>query len=342
MSDHRSEGWSRREFLAKATLAGAAGILGLEPSSFAAEPPPETTRLKIADLARGGICVAPKYVAEELLRGEGFTELQYVKKENQDDHLRAVATGEAQMIVTFVSSLVSRLDAGDPLVFLAGSHVGCFELFGTERVRAIRELRGRTVAIAQNGSPEHLFLSVVLAYVGLDPHRDVRWVAHPAAEAIELLAAGKIDAFLGFPPVPQELRARKIGHQILNSAVDRPWSQYFCCMIAANRDFVRRCPVATKRAVRAIVKGANVCALEPERTARVLVEKGYTARYDYALQTMQELPYGKWREYDPEDTVRFYALSLHDIGMIKTSPNKIIAQGTDWQFIRELKKELKG
>jgi NitT/TauT family transport system substrate-binding protein len=86
----------------------------------------------------------------------------------------------------------------------------------------------------------------------------------------------------------------------------------------------------------------NLCALEPERAARLLVEKGYTARYDYALQTMQELPYGKWREYDPEDTVRFYALSLHDVGMIKMSPNKLIAQGTDWRFIRELKKELKG
>jgi NitT/TauT family transport system substrate-binding protein len=323
MSDHRSKGWSRREFLAKATVAGAAGILGLKPSSFAAEPPPETTRLKIADLERG-ICVAPQYVADELLRSEGFTEVQYLKKENQDERIRAVATGEAQMIVTFVSSLVSRLDAGDPLVFLAGSHVGCFELFGTERVRAIRDLRGRTVAIAQPGSPEHLFLSVILTHVGLDPHRDVRWVAHPAAEAIKLLSAGKI------------------GHSILNSTVDRPWSQYFCCMIAANRDFVRQRPVATKRAVRAIMKGANVCALEPERVARLLVEKGYTARYDYALQAMQELPYGKWREYDPEDTVRFYALRLHDIGMIKTSPNKLIAQGTDWRFIRELKKELKG
>jgi len=40
--------------------------------------------------------------------------------------------------------------------------------------------------------------------------------------------------------------------------------------------------------------------------------------------------------------MRFYALSLHDIGIIKTSPKKLIAQGTDWRFIRELKKELKG
>src|SRR5262249_25624590 len=153
---------------------------GRRSNSIAAEPPSETTRLKIADLDRG-ICPAPQYVAEDLLRGEGFTELQYVRT-TQNDRLRAllhaVPTGEPHMFVPFVSSLVSRLDAGDPLVFLAGSHVGCFELFGTERVRAIRDLRGRTVAIAEEGSPEHLFLSVVLAYVGLDPRRDIRWVTY--------------------------------------------------------------------------------------------------------------------------------------------------------------------
>ena len=57
---------------------------------------------------------------------------------------------------------------------------------------------------------------------------------------------------------------------------------------------------------------------------------------------MQEIPYNKWREYDPEETVRFYALRLHEAGMIKSNPQKIIAQGTDWRFFNALKKELKG
>jgi NitT/TauT family transport system substrate-binding protein len=56
---------------------------------------------------------------------------------------------------------------------------------------------------------------------------------------------------------------------------------------------------------------------------------------------MKDVPYGKWREYDPEDTVRFYALRLHEIGMIKSAPQTIIAHGTDWRFFNELKKELK-
>jgi NitT/TauT family transport system substrate-binding protein len=182
----------------------------------------------------------------------------------------------------------------------------------------------------------------MVAHVGLDPRKDVNFVELPAAEAKNLLAEGKVDAYLGFPPDPQELRARKVGHVVVNSAVDRPWSQYFCCLATGNREFVRKHPIATKRALRAILKGADICALEPERAARALVEGGFTPRYDYALETMKEVPYNKWRSFDPEDSVRFYALRLREAGMIKSTPQRLIAQGTDWRFLNELKKELKG
>jgi hypothetical protein len=63
------------------------------------------------------------------------------------------------------------------------------------------------------------------------------------------------------PPEPQDLRTRKIGHILVNSNVDRPWSRYFCCMVAAHRPFVQQHPIATKRALRAILKGTDVCAV---------------------------------------------------------------------------------
>jgi NitT/TauT family transport system substrate-binding protein len=85
-----------------------------------------------------------------------------------------------------------------------------------------------------------------------------------------------------------------------------------------------------------------VCAQEPGRVARWLVDRGYTKRVEIAERMLRELPYNKWREYDPEDTFRFYALRLHESGLIKSSPKKLIAQGTDWRFLNELKKELKG
>src|SRR5262249_43986720 len=113
------------------------------------------------------------------------------------------------------------------------------------------------------------------------------------------------------------------------------------CMVTGNRAFVQKNPIATKRALRAILKAADLCAEQPEQAARSLVEKAYTPQYDFALQLMKELPYGKWREYDPEDTIRFYSLRLQEIGMIKLAPDKIIQQGTDWRFLNELTRELK-
>jgi NitT/TauT family transport system substrate-binding protein len=179
------------------------------------------------------------------------------------------------------------------------------------------------------------------AQIGLDPKTDVRLVIDPKLKPIELFAAGKIDAFLGFPPEPQELRARKVGHVLVNTALDRPWSQYFCCLLSGNREFVRKYPVATKRTVRAILKATDMCASDPDRAAQGLVDGGFTKRYDYALQTLSENGYDKWREYDPEDTVRFYALRLHEVGFIKSGPQKIIGVGTDWRFLNELRRELK-
>ena len=55
----------------------------------------------------------------------------------------------------------------------------------------------------------------------------------------------------------------------------------------------------------------------------------------------KEILYGVARGYDPEDTVRLYALRLQELGMIKSTPQKIIAEGTDWRFLHELRHELK-
>jgi NitT/TauT family transport system substrate-binding protein len=339
MSHRRAEGLSRRQFLGGLTLAGTAGLTGLHPRLVAAEPPPETTGLRLAQSS--AICISPLYVAKELLPGEGFTDVQYVKI-GRELFTQAVVSGEVDIAMNFVGPLLIPVDAGDSVVMLAGGHVGCFELVGTERVRAIRDLKGGNVAVTELRGPAHTFVASMVAYVGLDPRKDINWVTHPFAESTRLLAEGKVDAVLGYPPQPQELRAKQIGHVVVNSSVDRPWSQYFCCMVYTNREFIHKYPVATKRALRAIMKAADVCALDPNQAARFLVDKDYTNNYDYAFQTMKDIPYGKWREYDPEDTVRFYALRLQEAGMIKGSPQKIIAQGTDWRFLNELKKELKG
>jgi NitT/TauT family transport system substrate-binding protein len=326
---------SRRRFLTALSLAGAASFVGV-PRVRAAEGPPETTSVRF--VKNPVICIAPQYAAEELLRAEGFTDVSYVETTTAGAVPQAIARGEADFSLGFAVNQIQAIDAGAPIAILAGVHVGCYELFASEGIRSIFELKGKSVGL-KAASPA--LLTLMATHVGLDPAKDIRWVTGPKVDPLDLFVEGKIDAFLGFPPEPQELRARHAGHVIVSTAVDRPWSQYFCCVLGGNQDYVRRHPVATKRALRAILKAAELCGSDPAAVARRLVDGGFTPRYDYALQTVSELPYDKWRDYDAEDTIRFYALRLHEAGMIKSLPNKLIADNTDWRFLNELKRELK-
>ena len=291
-------------------------------------------------------------VLQELLRAEGFTDIRYV--DATETHVRR-ADAENSSIVSsmiahddvdfgrdFAPNLVMAMNADAPVTGLSGLHLGCFEIFGKEEIRSVVELRGRTVgANLYGGGGDRPLLTIMTRLVGLDPAKDFRWIIDPSLQPVDLFVEGKIDAFLASPPVLQEVRARKIGHVIVSSINDRPWSQYHCCILVTRAEFARKYPVATKRVLRAILKAADLCASDPKRVARLLVEQGYTKRYDYALQDLSEIRYDVWRDYDPEDALRFYALRLHEAGLIRSNPNQLIAEHTDWRFLNELKRELK-
>ena len=236
---------TRRRFLTTLSFAGAGGFFGA-PRSLAAEGALETTTVRLPKTP--GSCDAPIYIATELLRAEGFTDIRYVEMVAGHDRMEALARAEMDFAVGFAVRHVNAMDAGLPITVLAGLHAGCFELFADERIRSITELKGKRVGL--QASPPALLI-LMAAQVGLDPAKDISWVNDPSLKPLDLFADGKIDAFLGFPPEPQELRARHAGHVIVSTAVDRPWSQYFCCMIAGNPDYVRAYPTATKRVLRA-------------------------------------------------------------------------------------------
>jgi NitT/TauT family transport system substrate-binding protein len=330
---------TRRQFLATLSLAGAAGLVRAPPSE-AAEAPPEITSVHI--LKTPAVCPAASYITEELLRAEGFTDVRYVDLRQPYNAIEdMIARGEIDFTLDTAPNLVSGIDRGLGIVVLTGVHGGCVEVFVNEGVRNLAGLKGKRVGTDTFGTSGHMLLSLMVAQIGLDPGKDINWVLSGSLDPMQLFVDGKIDAFLSFPPQAQELRARHVGRVVLKTAVDSPWSQYFCCMLEGTREFVRNYPAATKRVMRAILKAADLCAADPARAARLLVDRGFTPRFDYAFEALSELPYDKWREYDPEDTLRFYALRMRESGFIKSTPQKIIAEGTDWRFLDELKRELK-
>jgi NitT/TauT family transport system substrate-binding protein len=118
---------SRRDFLAGLSAAGAAGVLGAR-RSVADEGPLETTTVRLR--RDPSICVAPQYVAEELLRAEGFTDIRYVPAQEGLPHARMIGGGEIDFSSYFAASAITRLDAGVPIKVLGG---GAYRMF-----RAVR------------------------------------------------------------------------------------------------------------------------------------------------------------------------------------------------------------
>jgi NitT/TauT family transport system substrate-binding protein len=334
---------NRRDLLLAGACAASTALVWSVTTRLRAEepnPPPETTTIRLAK--NQTICIAPQYVVSDLLSAEGITNVVYVQSDGGVEQAKAVANGDLDFTLHFSGPLLLQIDRGLRTTILAGIHVGCFELFAKEGIRSVADLKGRTVGIQALETSQHIFLSAMATLVGLNPTKDIEWVTSASVKPIELFAEGKIDAFLGFPPEPQRLRAQNIGHVIVNSAQDRPWSQYFCCMLAGNREFVRKNPIATKRVVRAMLRATDLCVSEPVLVAQRMVDRGFTARHDYAVQTLADVPYNRWRDYDPEDTIRFYALRLREAGMLKSNPAKIIADGADWRFLNEVRRELGG
>jgi NitT/TauT family transport system substrate-binding protein len=201
--------------------------------------------------------------------------------------VEALGRGDFDFTMTSALTQINALDSGVPITTVAGLHAGCYELFARAGVRGITDLKGKRVGLL-SVSPGLLIM--MAASVGLD-RKDIDWVNDPASLPLDLFTDGKIDAFLGFPPEPQVIRARRAaGHVIVNMALDRPWSQYLCCMLVGNREFVRKNPVATKRAVRAILKATDLCDSEPQRVAQEITDRGFAERYALLLQTLGKTP----------------------------------------------------
>jgi NitT/TauT family transport system substrate-binding protein len=229
---------------------------------------------------------------------------------------------------------------GAPLVILGGVHVGCWDVIATGDIKTMRDFEGKTVSVISPNFTDGMFMAMALGNVGLNLNKDVKLVHHPPSEYARLLSSGEIDGVVATPPLSTDLRAKGIGTVVVNSVADPPWSNYYCCAPIAHRDWMDKHPVAAKRALRAMLRGADAVGKDPDGTARLMVDRGFTNNYGYTCTALQEIPYQVWRDYDPVDSVRFYALRLKEAGLLKATPDEILKRGTDFRYFEQLKKDL--
>jgi len=342
----------RRSLAVGATIAGTGLLAACEqqrsPTSVSTADlsPPETTTVRFVSPAP---CDPPSALAKEFLVEEGFKDIQYVRAANTTTEW--LTSNLADFSTGYGNLIASNVDAGLPILTLAGMHPGCFEIFATPGTSTIRDLRGKTVAVnATNASDQFYgFFSILLAYVGVDPRTEVNFiVVGPDLNALrDAFVDGRSQAFIApaaFGPLLRR-NPKNPGKVILDTTMDKPWSQYYCCQLVANRDWARKYPTATKRVTRAILRATDAVAKDKPRAAHEYVARGFYATpsptdEDITNEVIRDLSYD-WREFDPEETLRFFALRLADARLIKSTPQQVIAQGSDFAFMRAQRTELK-
>ena len=356
----RRELATRRELLrgtlgTAAALAGAGLIAACVPregsigaaSPGSTLPPPETATVRFVSPAA---CDPPTAMAKEFLLEEGFTDIQFVRVPVTTTEW--LTADKADFHSGYGNLIAANVDAGLPIVALAGIHPGCFELFAAPGISSIRELRGRTIAVnAKNVSDQFYgYFSILLAYIGMDPRTEVNFVEiGPDVNALrDAFVDGRSAAFIAPAASGPQLRRnpKNPGTVILDTTMDKPWSQYYCCQLVANRNWARRYPIATKRVTRAVLRAADLVTKDRAGAAHQYVARGFFSTTPGATdeqivnEVIHELSYD-WRELDPEETLRFFALRLADAKLIKMTSQQIIAEGSDFAYMRQLRTELK-
>lgn len=340
---------SRRTILRSAAGFGVAtivtpllGACGGDKARVASQGPTETPTIRIPKVAL--TAAIAQAVAAEFLKEEGFTEVQYVTLPRPEEIFSRFASGEFDMTLLPANMVTARVDAGDPFVALAGVNAGCFQIVASNVVKTLSDCRDKRLASSGPGFPDDIFLSLTLRNVGIDMRKENTVITHPHDAAIQALTSGDIDVMVTYPPFVSRLRTSDAAHLILDANLDRPWSQYIFSLAVVHREYLTKNPAATKRALRALLRAADVVAKEPERAAQAARAQGFIPEPLYAptLSELSLIPYNVWRTFDPADTVRFYALRLKEAGLITGTPDQILAKGTDFRFLGELKQELKG
>lgn len=329
-----------------AAVAGGSALAACAQQSGAAQippkelPPPETTTVRIVMPPE---CDPGIWFAKDYLLSEGF-KVSFVTTPFTSQ--RWLTNDLADFAPAHAEFTVATIAAGLPLTILAGLHTGCFELWVDRSIANVRDLRGRRISVRQGSTSDQFFVffAVLLGSIGIDLLKDVHLVESGPDDYPGMIAAyteGRADAVLaGGAQGPSLKRLKAPGHVILETMTEKPWSQYVCCHLVANRDWARRNPIATQYVTRAVLRATDAAAKDHARAAHDSVAGGFPKEESLVTAAMDMSTYN-WRDLEPEETLRFFGLWLAKVKLIKSTPEQLIQNGTDLAYMRRLRSELK-
>jgi NitT/TauT family transport system substrate-binding protein len=227
----------------------------------------------------GLTCEAPIFTAVEkgFFKEEGL-EVSLVKC-NWANYKDVLALGGYDVTHHLVMYFLKPLEQGMDVKFTGGIHRGCLRVQAAARgnIRKVEDLRGKRIGVPGMGTPPFIFANRVLGTHGIDPSKEVTWLAFTPGELGLAIDKGEVDAVADSEPIGSLLLADGKVRNIADQATDDPYKEEYCCAVLVNGKFLAKNPKAAAGATRALLKGAKWVDTNPAAAARLAVEKKYIA-----------------------------------------------------------------
>ena len=219
------------------------------------------------------ICFAPQYVARGVAAGRGLYRYPLFDTDARGFRMPLDAANSTSPSISLCTSSPASTPARRSRSCRAcmPAAMSCLRRTGHPRGRRSEGQKRRRRAERRRTCPD-----LMAAYVGLDPKNDIRWSPTPRSSLWNSSPRASSTPFWHFRREPQELHARRRRPCDLRTAVDRPWSQYFCCVLAGNREFVAQLSGRDEtRDPRHAQGRRSVRQPSRKRVARLLVDGGF-------------------------------------------------------------------
>ena len=186
-----------------------------------------------------------------------------------DQLLEAIATGKSDAGVGMALRWLKPLEQGFDVKITAGTHGGCLRLLAptASNIERLEDLKGKTVATADMGSPEKNFFSILLAKKGIDPIRDVEWRQYPGELLRAALDKGEAQALVGSDPRTYLWLKDKKLKEVSSNLVEQ-YAQRTCCVIGVRGSLIRDDRAAASALTRAILASAAHAVSHPDDAAK--------------------------------------------------------------------------
>jgi ABC-type nitrate/sulfonate/bicarbonate transport system substrate-binding protein len=261
------------------------------------------TQLPLANVTIAYTSISPQYAPVWIAKEAGFFKrnginAQLVYMRGGIVATQALVSNDVNFINAGGGGVVDAVLGGAD-IFIVASPINQEPqvLVAKKEIKEIAQLKGKKLAVNSLAGPSILSLKMILAASGLDPDRDVSYLATgPSASRFGALQLGQVDATTLTPPFTSA--ARRAGYTFFESIPGMKEAELPNAALITSRKFFEAEPLAAEMVIKSVIEGIHFYKTEKIKTPAILKKymklenaEELQETYNFYVKLLAEKPY---------------------------------------------------